>query len=106
MIGTILDLLMIFFAIGSGISKILGIQAERQVVDKFGFNYKYIIVLGALQLVAALFIYFQNYFLGFILLGVPYLIFVYFGLKDKDYVLGIFSGVIVGVTLLRWLLSI
>jgi hypothetical protein len=105
-IGTVLDWIMILFAIGSGISKVMGIPAERQVTDKFGINYYYIIALGLFQLVSVPLIYFQHYFLGFILLGAPYLLFVYFGLKHKNHVLSVFSGVIVGITLSRWLLSI
>jgi len=102
-IETIVSWLLIIFAITSSISKLIRFPAEINTAKQFGLNYKYINVLGVLQLLSALFIYFQNYFAGFLLLGVPYLLFVYLGLKQKNYVLSFFSLVIFLITLVMWL---
>lgn len=106
MFGTILDWLMMLFALGSGVAKTIGIQAERQGAEQFGIDYNYIIVMGALQLLSVPLIYFNYYLAGVVLLGLPYLYFVYAGLVHGQYVLSVFSFVIFGVTVFRWLGSI
>ena len=51
-------------------------------------------------------IYFKYYLGGVILLGLPYLFFVYFGIIHKQFALSILSLVILGLTVFRWLRSI
>ena len=106
MILTIVDWIIILFSFGSGISKIIGIKIERQGADKLGINYKFIKVMGALQLLSIPFVYLNYYMGGVVLLGLPYACIALISFKHKDHVLSIFSFIIFGITVLRWLTSL
>ena len=103
---TIVDWVLIIFAVGSGVSKVIGIKVEKEGAQKFGIQYECVIVMGLLQLFSAVLIFFKLYLFVLFLFGVPYLYFVYVGAKFKDKVLAIFSFLAFSVVAFRWLASV
>mgnify|MGYP006264950949 CR=1 FL=1 len=103
MIWNILEWVMMLFALGSGISKVIGIPVERQGAEDLGVDYTYIMGMGVLQLVSIPLIYAGFYWGGVLFLGLPYLYIAYLGIVHKQHMLGSLSLVIVGITILRYM---
>lgn len=103
MIWTILDGLMILFALGSGVSKVIGIQIERQGAEQLGVHYNYLIIMGVLQLLSIPMIYFKQYVAVVVLLGLPYLLFVYVCAAHKQYGFAALCFMVFSVTVIRCL---
>jgi hypothetical protein len=100
---TYFDWILVAFATLSGVAKVLGIQVERKGASEFGFSFVWVRAMGFFQLASIPLI-----FLGFDLLviatfGVPYLPFVYFGIKHKQAPLAIMSVVIFSLTFIHWI---
>lgn len=105
MIWIFLNGLMMLFAFGSGVSKVVGISSERNVAEQLGIDYKLITFMGVLQLLSIPFVYFKYYFVVVLLLGFPYLFIVYLGSRHEQYMLSVFSFIIFSITVASWLAS-
>lgn len=105
MVSTVLNWLMMLFALVSGVAKVIGVQVERHGAEQFAIDYNYIIAMGVLQLLSIPLIYFEYYLAVVFLLGVPYLFIAYLGVTHQQYTLSAFSLVIFFVTAFSWFAS-
>ena len=100
------DWILAIFATLSGMAKVTGIEVERKGANEFGFSYAWIRGMGVLQLASIPLIFLGHDLLVVVIFGLPYLPFVYFGIKHKQAPLSMLSGVIFGLTILHWILGV
>ncbi len=100
-VGTIFDWVLMFFLAGSGLAKVTGF--ERKASADMGVAYKWIVLIGALQLVAIYFVYVSQFLPVLGLVGLPYIFFAVRCVTRKEYVN---FAVLIGITaliLIRWI---
>ena len=98
----IFDWVLMAFLAGSGIHKLLG--KEKEAVKKLGFDYKWVYLIGSLQLISLYFVYMKIFLPVVVMVGAPLLLVAVRTTQKEDYAATTALVVIASMVMARWLI--